>query len=73
MAKPGPITVNLNVLNDGTVAMVFPRPIEQFVGSAEEMTQLGTNLIKAATVALMQHGAKAAAQPDRRLTPARKM
>lgn len=50
------MTVRLDVLNDGTVALVFPRAVERFVASAEEMTQLGTNLIKAATVALMQHG-----------------
>jgi hypothetical protein len=51
----GPLTVNINVLNDGTVALVFPRSVTQFTASADEMAQLGMNLIKASAVAAMQH------------------
>jgi hypothetical protein len=50
----GPTTVDINVLNDGTVALVFTHAIKQFVASADEMAQLGMNLIKASQVASMQ-------------------
>jgi hypothetical protein len=65
----GPVTVNISVLNDGTVSLVFARPVEQFTSSAEEMLQLGVNLIKASTIASMQQGPRAATSP----VPAREM
>jgi hypothetical protein len=36
------------------VALVFPRPVAQFTASADDMAQLGMNLIKASQVAVMQ-------------------
>jgi hypothetical protein len=56
MKKPieGPTRVDINVLNDGTVALVFTQSVKQFVASADEMAQLGMNLIKASQVASMQ-------------------
>jgi hypothetical protein len=50
----GPTRVDINVLNDGTVALVFTQSVKQFVASGEEMAQLGMNLIKASQVASMQ-------------------
>jgi hypothetical protein len=50
----GPMQVNINALNDGTVSLVFTRSLTQFTAGANEMVQLGVNLIKAAQVALMQ-------------------
>lgn len=48
------VTVSLNVMNDGTVSMVFPYAVEEFNADAEQMTQLGVNLIRAAHVAMQQ-------------------
>ncbi|MES2360034.1 MAG: hypothetical protein V4529_16965 [Gemmatimonadota bacterium] len=53
--EAGPITVDISVMNDGTVSLVFPRLVQQFNASADEMAQLGMNLIKASQVALMNH------------------
>jgi hypothetical protein len=65
----GPTRVDINVLNDGTVALVFTQSVKQFVASADEMAQLGMNLIKASQVASMQH----AQFVNSHVTPARRM
>jgi hypothetical protein len=52
--EEGPMQVDINVLNDGTVSLVFTRSLTQFTASADEMAQLGMNLIKASQVASMQ-------------------
>ncbi len=50
----GPMQVDISVLNDGTVSLVFTSPLKTFTASADEMAQLGMNLIKASQVASMQ-------------------
>ena len=73
MPKPkfdsGPTIVDIHARDDGTVCLVFSHPIPRFTASADEMAQLGMNLIKAAAVAALQHPQFEKAQK----TPLRKM
>ena len=67
--QTGPTIVNINVMEDGTVALVFSHTLLSFTGNADEMTQLGVNLIKASQIASVQHPQFETRQP----MPLRKM